>query len=65
MEVRNNKFIGTNFDDFLLEEGLFAEVEAIAIKWVIAFQIGELMKEHSFSSLGKGFKLILFKIVSI
>ena len=45
----NNKFIGSNFDDFLEEEGLLAEVEATAIKRVIAFQIGELMKEHSLS----------------
>lgn len=45
----NKKFIGSNFDDFLEEEGLLAEVEATAIKRVIAFQIGELMKEHSLS----------------
>ncbi len=45
----NNKFIGSNFDDFLLEEGLLAEVEATAIERVIAFQIGELMKEHNLS----------------
>jgi len=45
----NNKFIGSNFDDFLEEEGLLAEVEATAIKRVIAFQISELMKEHNLS----------------
>lgn len=45
----NNKFIGSSFDDFLAEEGLLAEVEATAIKRVIAFRIGELMKEHSLS----------------
>ena len=45
----NNKFIGSNFDDFLEEEGLLAEVEATAIKRVIAFQIDELMKEQSLS----------------
>ncbi len=44
-----NTFIGSNFDDFLEEEGLLAEVEATAIKRVIAFQIGELMKEHRLS----------------
>jgi len=49
MELMNNKFIGSNFDDFLLEEGLLAEVEATAIERVIAFQIGELMKEHNLS----------------
>ena len=44
-----NKFIGSDFDDFLEEEGILAEVEANAIKRVIAFQISELMKEHSIS----------------
>ena len=49
MEVRNNKFVGSNFDNFLFEEGLLAEVEATAIRRVIAFQIGELMKERRLS----------------
>ncbi len=43
----NNKFIGSNFDDFLEEEGLLAEVEAKAIKRVVAFQISALMEEHN------------------
>jgi DNA-binding Xre family transcriptional regulator len=41
-----SKHIGGSFDDFLDEEGLRAEAEAIAIKRVIAFQLGELMKEQ-------------------
>jgi antitoxin HicB len=45
----NNKFIGSNFDDFLEKEGLLAEAESTAIKRVIAFQINELMKEHKLS----------------
>ena len=45
----NNKYIGSNFDDFLEEEGLLAEVEANAIKRVISFQIAELMKRHNLS----------------
>jgi hypothetical protein len=44
-----NQYIGSNFDDFLKEEGLLAEVEATAIKRVIAFQIVELMKAHNLS----------------
>lgn len=44
-----NKYIGSNFDDFLEDEGLLAEVESAAIKRVIAFQISELMKEHKLS----------------
>jgi len=43
----NNEHLGSNFDDFLQQEGLLAEVEATAIKRVIAFQIAGLMKEHN------------------
>jgi plasmid maintenance system antidote protein VapI len=35
--------IGSNFDDFLAEEGLLEETEAIAVKRVLAYQINELM----------------------
>ncbi len=42
----NEKHIGSDFDDFLAEEGLLAEVEAIAMKRVIAFQIAKLMEEQ-------------------
>ncbi|MCH7755724.1 XRE family transcriptional regulator [candidate division KSB1 bacterium] len=45
----NNEHLGSNFDDFLQQEGLLAEVEATAIKRVIAFQITELMKENNLS----------------
>ena len=45
----NNQHLGSNFDDFLQQEGLLAEVEATAIKRVIAIQITELMKEHNLS----------------
>ena len=45
----NNQHIGSNFDDFLQQEGLLAEVEAIAIKRAIAIQIAELMKEYNLS----------------
>lgn len=41
-----NKHIGSDFDDFLEEEGLFAEAEAVAIKRVIAFQIEQLMEKQ-------------------
>lgn len=43
----NVKHLGSSFDDFLAEEGLLAEVEAVAIKRVIAYQIAELMKERN------------------
>ncbi len=38
--------IGTNFDDFLEEEGMLAEAEAVAIKRVIAYQLEETMKKE-------------------
>jgi antitoxin HicB len=41
------EYLGSNFDDFLTEEGLLAEVEAVAIKPVIAYQVVELMKEKN------------------
>ena len=40
-----NEHLGSNFDDFLEEEGLRAEAEAAAIKRVIAFQIEQEMKQ--------------------
>ncbi len=45
----NNKFIGSDFDDFPEREGLLAEVEATAIKRVIAFQINELITKKNLS----------------
>lgn len=44
-----NKYLGSNFDDFLEEEGTLAETEAVAVKRVIAFQIEELMKKKQLS----------------
>jgi len=41
--------LGSDFDDFMAEEGLLAEAEAVAIKRVIAFQIAELMKARNLS----------------
>ena len=39
-----NKRIGSNFDDFLQEEGLLAEAEATALKRILAHQIKDEMK---------------------
>ena len=43
----DNTHLGSNFDDFLVEEGILAETEAVAIKRVIAFQVAQLMEEQS------------------
>jgi hypothetical protein len=37
-----NKYTGSSLDDFLDEEGLLAECEAVAVKRVIAYQASEL-----------------------
>ena len=39
--------IGSAFDDFLEEEDLLSEVEALAAKRVIAYQIAESMKQKN------------------
>jgi predicted XRE-type DNA-binding protein len=40
-------YLGSDFDDFLAEEGILAEAEAVAIKRVIAYQVTKLMEEQS------------------
>ena len=40
-----NKHVGSDFDDFLKEEGIQEEVTAAAIKRVIAWQLAEAMKK--------------------
>lgn len=43
------KYIGSTLDSFLDEEGLLAEAEAVAVKRVIAYQLGEMMKSQGLS----------------
>ena len=40
-----NKHIGSDFDDFLKEEGMLEGVQATAIKRVVAFQIQKIMRQ--------------------
>jgi len=40
----NKKHLGSRFDDFLREEQLLDQVEAVAVKRVIAYQIAQAMK---------------------
>lgn len=42
-----NKHIGSNFDDFLGEQGLTEEVSATALKRVIAWQLTQAMSAQS------------------
>ena len=41
----NNKHSGSNFDDFLAEEGILEEVSAKAHKRLLVLQIADIMKE--------------------
>ncbi len=44
-----NAHIGSSFDDFLEEDGIREEVEAIAVKRVIAWQIVQEMEKQGLS----------------
>jgi antitoxin HicB len=45
----NVKYLGSDFDSFLEEEGLLEEAEAVATKRVLAFQISQAMEEQKLS----------------
>lgn len=45
----DKKHIGSNFDDFLAEEGLLEQAETVTIKRVLVYQLEELMKEQNLS----------------
>jgi DNA-binding Xre family transcriptional regulator len=52
-----NKFIGGSFDDFLVEEGISEEVEAGAIKKIIAYQLQEAIAKENLSKTSLAAKL--------
>jgi DNA-binding Xre family transcriptional regulator len=43
------KNIGSNFDDFLQEEGLLEGATAVAVKRVVAYQLAQKMSESNLS----------------
>ena len=43
----NNNHIGSDFNDFLKEDGIYQEVNDIAIKRVIAYQLEKEMKAQN------------------
>ena len=45
----DKKYMGSNFDDFLSEEGILQETESIAIKRVIAYALEQKMLEDNMS----------------
>ncbi|MCK4918120.1 MAG: XRE family transcriptional regulator [Candidatus Omnitrophica bacterium] len=44
--INKNKHIGSNFDEYLKDEGILEESQAAAAKRVIAFQIEEAMEKR-------------------
>jgi antitoxin HicB len=44
-----NQFIGSDFDDFLEEQGILEEVEVAAVKKVLAYQIAKEMQKQNIS----------------
>lgn len=42
--MKRNPHIGSGFDDFLREEGFLNEVQAVAVKRVVAYQLERAMK---------------------
>ena len=49
MKSKNNPHVGSNFDDFLRAEGIYEEVEATALKMVIATALLRQMKRRHVS----------------
>ena len=47
--TEKNPHFGSSFEDFLQEEGIADEVNAAAIKHVLAWQIEQAMKEQGIS----------------
>ncbi len=47
--MTNNSYIGSSIDDLLEEEGILAEVDALALKRVLAWQVFQEMKKRGLS----------------
>lgn len=47
--MNKNKYRGSNFDDFLKEEGILEEVEIKAAKRAVALQLEKMMKSRKLS----------------
>ncbi len=53
----SNKYLGSNFDDFLAEEGILEECQSIAIKRVLAYQLQKFMQDSQLSKTVMATKL--------
>ena len=43
--MKRNPHVGSDFDDFLHEEKIFDEAQAVAVKRVLSFQLEQSMKK--------------------
>jgi hypothetical protein len=55
--MKRHKNIGSDFDDFLREEGILAEVEAAATKRILAFEIDQAMKKQRLTKTAMAAKM--------
>lgn len=55
--MNDNKHIGSSFDDFLIEEGIYEEVTRVAVKRVIAWQVSLAMEEQKISKTAMAKKM--------
>ncbi|MCL4472313.1 MAG: XRE family transcriptional regulator [Sulfuricella sp.] len=53
----NEKHIGSSLDDFLAEEAILEDVTAVAVKRVIAWQIGQEMKAQKLTKTALAVKM--------
>ena len=44
--MKKNKHIGSNFDDFLKEEGMLEEIDEVVAKKIFVFQMEKEMKKQ-------------------
>ena len=49
--MRKNKYVGSDFQDFLKEEGIFEEVELRALKRALAMDLASTMKKKAVTKL--------------
>lgn len=49
MKSTNNPHLGSDFEEFLADEGLLEVANALAVKRVLAWQIEQAMKEKNIS----------------
>ena len=49
LKMIDSTHLGSSFDDFLEEEGILAEVSALALKRVLAWQIAQAMEIQGFN----------------